>query len=68
MKFNSITGMDAIMIKPESLEEVGLMQWLAKRFQGQTVTLEFDTTLLANVPSYPMFWIKPHGVNKENKK
>lgn len=59
MKYHSTTGEDAVMVKPESVEEAGLFLWLAKRFQGKEVRFVFDTTMSNGVPHQPMLWLKP---------
>lgn len=50
-------GKGAIMIFPDTAETAGLFQWLAKRFDGQNVTLEFDTTMVGQCEYYPTLWI-----------
>lgn len=59
MKYHTVTGENAVMLKPETIEEVGLCQWLARRFGGKPVRLEFDTTILSGAPHEPMLWLKP---------
>lgn len=49
----------AVILLPETVKDCGLMQWLAKRFYNQTVTLEFDTTYINGQFEHPALWIKP---------
>lgn len=59
MRYDSVTRENAVMLAPETVNEAGLFQWLAKRFEGKAVTLVFDTTDTISTPHMPMLWVKP---------
>lgn len=59
MKYTGINGYDAVMIKPESLEEAALMLWISKRFNNKALLMEFDTTSLNGDPEELRLWITP---------
>ena len=49
---------NTVMIMPETVSECGLFQWLALRYKGKSVTIEFDTTTVGLEDRHPMMWIK----------
>jgi hypothetical protein len=46
-----------VMLAPQTVEECGLLHWLATRFGGKSVRLVFDTTDHDGSPLHPMLWI-----------
>lgn len=58
MKISTI-GKGSVMVFPETPEDAGIMQWLAKRFEGTEVTLTFDTTQYKEHHYYPTLWVTP---------
>lgn len=56
-----LVGSTRVMLAPETVEEAGVMQWLAKRFEGRRVRLWFDTTSYDDCDQHPMLWIDVYG-------
>jgi hypothetical protein len=66
VKYHTVTGQNAVMLEPETILECGTFLWIAQRFAGQKVTIQFDTTMLNGHPHMPMVWIKPDKVQEES--
>jgi len=56
MKQHSTNGFQ-VVVTPETTQEAGLMHWLAERFQGRLVRLDFNTTNHPVSDTYPALWI-----------
>lgn len=50
-----------LILAPETVEESGIMQWLAKRLEGRKVRLFFDTTSYNGCNQHPMLWLDVYG-------
>ena len=48
-----------IIVLPDTVEETGLMVWLAERFKGKPVTLLFGTKPEDDIAEHPALWITP---------
>lgn len=59
MKYKSVLSEGGVMLSPDTMEEVGLLQWLSKRFEGKHLRLEFDTTQDDECFHMPTLWIYP---------
>jgi hypothetical protein len=57
MKLSTVAN-DTIILHPETVEEAGLMQWLAKRCEGKNVSLLFDTHTEKDCNNYPALWLE----------
>lgn len=57
MKLNISAG-HTIILHPDTVEEAGLRQWLAKRCEDKKVTLLFDTHETANCDQFPALWLE----------
>lgn len=55
MKKVSVTD-DCVIVVPDTVSESGLMQWLALRFKGKKIKLEFDTTRIGDDFYHPALW------------
>lgn len=64
---HSTIGKDGVMLMADTVDEAGLMCWLAKRYKGKFVTLEFDTSMRGSGNTQcPTLWITPIETGSES--
>ena len=65
---STTTSESTTLLFPDSVEECGIMAWLAKRFEGKKITLEFDTTTHADNWCFPALWLHSDAGSKPGEK